>query len=667
MSNINIKRAVENIRSGTTVYTPVIELIVNAIQAIEKSGIENGVVKIEIIRSGQDDIIDKLRDVDGFVVSDNGIGFNDRNRDSFDTLYTEEKQHEGGKGFGRFTCLKYFEKFEVESVYEFESSFKFRKFKMGRENDIIVGEENGISQNTKVGSKIRIHGIKSVKFPDKNIDLISRVIVEKLLPYFIDNVKKCPIIHIQDEGDTNTIILNDYLSLADKCQIIELKTDNDKLTFEVNDEDLTFSVRIFKFYSPRTKTSKISLVAHRREVTEVAIHTYIPEFAEEFFDKNEGEDDSKSKNYVLKAYVFGNYLDANVSLERGAFNFQKDNDLLLGISQTQIEAAAANVAKEAIGVEINARTERKKQRIEDYVTSEAPWHRLTMNEADFSLLSMNPSKQEIELHLQKAKFEKESKTRADLKQILANPNIENLKEKTAEVVRSISESSKNDLIHYVSMRKCVLDLFASSLELDENGKYKSEADVHDIIIPRRKDSEELDYEQQNLWILDERLNFTTYYSSDKPLNGGKSGRTDLTIFHKRIAFRGENQPSNPITIFEFKKPQRDDFANPSSEEDPIQQIIRYVNDIRDGKYKTPKGRDILVNDNTSFYGYVVCDLNQKVKNWLHREKNFTEMPDGQGWFDWQNNIRLYVEVLSWDKILRDAEMRNRIFFDKLGI
>jgi hypothetical protein len=28
---------------------------------------------------------------------------------------------------------------------------------------------------------------------------------------------------------------------------------------------------------------------------------------------------------------------------------------------------------------------------------------------------------------------------------------------------------------------------------------------------------------------------------------------------------------------------------------------------------------------------------------------------------------LYIEVLSWDKILKDATMRNKIFFYKLGI
>jgi len=92
-----------------------------------------------------------------------------------------------------------------------------------------------------------------------------------------------------------------------------------------------------------------------------------------------------------------------------------------------------------------------------------------------------------------------------------------------------------------------------------------------------------------------------------------------------------------------------------------------VRQIREGKFKTPKGRDILVSENTNFYGYVVCDLPKKVADWLHSEKNFTMMPDGLGWFQWYGNINLYIEVLSWTKLLANAEMRNKIFFHKLGI
>lgn len=43
------------------------------------------------------------------------------------------------------------------------------------------------------------------------------------------------------------------------------------------------------------------------------------------------------------------------------------------------------------------------------------------------------------------------------------------------------------------------------------------------------------------------------------------------------------------------------------------------------------------------------------------------MPDGLGWFTWFPNNRLYMEVLSWDKVLKDAEMRNKVFFNKLGL
>ena len=63
----------------------------------------------------------------------------------------------------------------------------------------------------------------------------------------------------------------------------------------------------------------------------------------------------------------------------------------------------------------------------------------------------------------------------------------------------------------------------------------------------------------------------------------------------------------------------------------------------------------------------MCDLTAKVEKWLLREKNFKPMPDRQGWFLWLDNNNLYIEVLSWDKVLKDAQMRNKIFFHKLGI
>jgi len=60
LSSINIKRAVENIRSGTTVYTPVVELIVNAIQAIRAVKPTGGSIGVTVLRHDQVDMIDKI-------------------------------------------------------------------------------------------------------------------------------------------------------------------------------------------------------------------------------------------------------------------------------------------------------------------------------------------------------------------------------------------------------------------------------------------------------------------------------------------------------------------------------------------------------------------------------------------------------------------------------
>jgi len=667
MSNVNIIRAVENIRSGTTVYTPLVETIVNAIQAIEDKGELNGKIEIVVERSRQEELDKKVASVEGFLIKDNGIGFTDDNRDSFDTLYSDYKIKQGGKGFGRFTCLKYFDDLKIESIYQDGDVFKKRKFKMGKVNDIIVNEEINDIDEADTRTVVKLANVKDGKFSDKKLPTIARVLAERLLPYFIDQDYDCPSISIAESDGSGRIVLNEFISNQLSASIKEFTLANGVFALSGNEGDFEFTVRLFKFYSPKNQRSKISLVAHRREVTDTAIHNYIPEFIDEFFDKEAGGLENRDRNYVVKAYVFGDYLDEYVSLERGGFEFHKEKDLMHGVSQSDIEETAADISKLAIGDEITVRQEKKKERVQTYVDDEAPWHKSILKTIDISSMPYNPSKEEIEMRLQKEKYRQEVEVTSKIGKLLKDGDIDDLKKNVNELVSQISESSKNDLTHYIALRRKVLELFGKNLELDPEGNYASEGTVHDIIFPRREDSDNVLFEDHNLWIIDERLNFTSYVSSDNPLNRGNTDRPDLLAYDRRVLFRGDNEASNPVTIFEFKKPQRDDFVNPSSCEDPVQQIVRYVNQVREGKFKTPEGRKILVSDNTPFYGYVVCDLTPKVEKWLEFEKDYKPMPDKLGWFRWHDNINLYMEVLSWDKVLRDAGMRNNIFFHKLGI
>src|SRR5690554_3764457 len=274
MSNVNIKRAIENIRSGTSVYTPVVEVVVNAIQAIESAkDTASGLVEIIVKREKQMDLGGTVPEVDGFEVVDNGIGFTDLNRDSFDTLYSAHKISEGGKGFGRFTCLKYFESLEVDSTFEKGGKLFDRCFEMGKENEIIINESIAESKKYSTGSKIKLIKLKRTKFPDKKLKTMARVLVEKLLPYFVSEDRIPPTIVLREEDESEVVVLNEYVKT--QGQIQEIKSASSEYFLDGVDEQKRFVGRVFKFYSPRSQTSKVSLVAHRREVTSVSLHKYI--------------------------------------------------------------------------------------------------------------------------------------------------------------------------------------------------------------------------------------------------------------------------------------------------------------------------------------------------------------------------------------------------------
>ena len=668
MSNVNIKRAVENIRSNTTVYTPVVETIVNAIQAIDECNDIQGTVDVRALREAQLQVDGSLPNITGFAIRDNGIGFTDAHRQSFDTLFTDHRAADGGKGFGRFTCLKYFEDLHIDSVFAEGSQFYSRSFSMGKEQDIIVAENVTPTDVTASTTLVTLTGLKSGPTFDKRLATVARNLVERLLPYLITDDYDCPDIVLSEHDGSRSIRLNDFVSNEVSAFIREIPIHPSQFKLPAHGVTEDFTVRVFKVYSPGHQKSRISLVANKREVSGSVMEKYVPEFVDDFFD--DGDDDKPTadgRNYIVKAYTFGSYLDRHVSLERGAFEFQMDNDVIFGIAQTQIERRAADVAERAVGEHIGLRKARKKERVQSYVDQEAPWHKKIVRNIDLSDLPHRPTTHQIEARLQREKLAQELTIRGDVARILSEDSLADVKDSVVEIVGKISDTSKNDLIHYIALRRKILDIFGKSLQVGPSGTYSSEGFVHDIIFPRKGDTDTTSFHDHNLWIIDERLNFTDYVSSDLPLGQVNSDRPDLLVYDNRVLFRGDNKASNPITIFEFKRPQRDNFVDPSRSEDPVQQIVRYANKIRDGKYKTPEGRQIAVADNTPFYGYIVCDVTPKVKSWLQREKDFRPMPDSLGWFQWMGNINLYIEVISWDKVLNDSQMRNKIFFQKLGI
>jgi signal transduction histidine kinase len=108
MSKIQVSGLVNSLREKTTIYSPIIESITNSVYAIAKTKRNDGYIKIKMIRSNQNTIDDSKPDVIGFEIEDNGIGFNEENKNSFDTAFSDLKREYGGKGGWSFHISKIF-------------------------------------------------------------------------------------------------------------------------------------------------------------------------------------------------------------------------------------------------------------------------------------------------------------------------------------------------------------------------------------------------------------------------------------------------------------------------------------------------------------------------------------------------------------------------------
>lgn len=671
MSKINIDRIVRDIKSKTTSLTPVIEAVCNSIDAIGPERTD-GIIDIIVKRSNQQslelDPTHTLSDIISIDIIDNGVGFTEENKDSFDTYRSGFKMSKGGKGFGRFMYLKYFNHVSIESIFYENGKYKQRNFTFGHADEIIENEQIlEIKSNSSIHTGTILH-LSSIKSPDldKGLDVIARKLVERLLVFFVTGGMYTPKITIKEEDSSNAIVLNDYI--GDKSDI-QLIGNEDNFSIKGREMEWNFSVKIYKIYYSAI-TNKICLTANMREVTESALHNYVPEFKETMFEISES---GTQRNYMIKAYVQGKYLDENVTIERDGFIFGKEDDIYSDLSEKQIMKAVSLIIKKYFSSDIEKRYNEKKQKIEHYVYSSAPWNKTLLKEVDMESIPIGISDFDLEMRFQKIKFDKEQNARIALKELqdkyssAEDSTDSSLEDEVNEILKNVTETAKNDLAHYVCQRRRIIELFDDLRKRIDGGKAHKESEMHNLIFPMIKDDREVEYEDHNLWLLDERFNFTQYIASDEVISSSDHKEPDLAIFYESGLFyrNGDNTITSPIAIVEFKRPKRKNYQD---HENPINQALRYAGKILAGKYEMPEGlEEVIVDKNvTPVYIYIVCDIVPKIEEFADLA-GLVISPDKQGFFGYNSKYNAYIEIKSFKKVIEDAKMRNQIFFKKLGL
>jgi hypothetical protein len=170
--------------------------------------------------------------------------------------------------------------------------------------------------------------------------------------------------------------------------------------------------------------------------------------------------------------------------------------------------------------------------------------------------------------------------------------------------------------------------------------------VHEIVYPMRTTSNEIDFDRQILWLIDDRLTSHSFLASDRSLKSidvatiDSRKRPDLIIFGNPLAYSEGETPLASLVIVEFKRPQRDGYGDDS----PISQVYSLLRDIRSGNYKDHRGRTVPIGGNAfPAYGYVVCDITRDLAK-LAEDAGFKRTPDRMGMYTYNEPLSAYVEI-----------------------
>jgi hypothetical protein len=628
---------------------------------------KEGKIVIDCIRNGSPEMLERLIDIDiypihSFIVTDNGIGLDEENLKAFIEADTDHKIDIGGKGVGRFVCLKAFKELNIKSCYLENNQtksvqFDFKPTKEGFHN-FSNPNPNGISN----GSVIKLNGIKDdyQKSLPKELSSIAREIVAHFQLYFIRNTNPYIVIRNQNNVEFNLDILFNK----------EFKSDVKSGNFDIGDTN-------FELFLPKStefQSHKIHFCAHNRSVITEGLYSKLVDLGKKPIE----EDDFK---FFYQAHIVSDILDANVDTERIGFIFpDEDEEDSIDINLAKVRRASIKCIEDLLSDYLGNIRELKIESYKPIINEELPQYKSTMHfkSEEVKKLPPNLTKEQLDIELYKIDASWRLEVKQEKIKLLSEDKDVTTREdyiiKYEKFLSDFNEIGKSDLARYIVHRKTIIELLEQLIETNGEGKFENEDLIHSVFFPIRTTSDEVPYDKQNLWLVDERLSYHSFLASDKTFNSiseitsKDSDRSDLLIYNEAFAFSDSKKaPHNSFTIVELKKPQRDDYKDYDDSKNPIEQSEKYIELLLDRKVKGRNGRVVEVDRRTPFYVYIICDIRPSLQKILER-REFELTPDGKGWFKVKSKFySAYFEVMPFEKVLDDARKRNKILFEKLNI
>jgi hypothetical protein len=595
------------------------------------------------------------------AVEDNGVGLDRKNFSAFKETDTDNKLTIGGKGVGRLLWLDCFEKIHLKTHYKDGSSYRYRSFDFElRQKDQIRNLKQRVPASNPQGTGVSIvfEGLRDngyrKKFPGRAAYIFQHF-TSHFLPTFIGG--RSPQIEVHCRGETKSFPSAINEIIRRRLDEPDLQTEFGSMSITLMDCDKVAS-------SDLKGTHFVHFIAHDRTVLSQPIDARL---GFKYF----GPDDRS----VFHACVFGKFLDDNVNQERTSFVFED------AIIEKIVNDVCMPKIEDFLAVPLREHKKAQRTIISSIVNSYPSVAFGSTSELQKHLPLGELNEDAIYGHLSQERYRRDERQAEKIRAVLAKVRGGNLSGEAffsavKEASAAIEDAEQKSLTEYIVRRKVVLDfldVLVTKVRNDsEDSSYQREDVLHAFICPLKVstlsdgNSKIVPATSHDLWIVDERLTFAQYFSSDVPfarlVSKLKSkDRPDILIFDRVHGLRQSSQ-SSKVLLVEFKRPGR---RNYSDDENPQHQIERYVRQLLNGEQIDVQGRPVHLRQDTAFYCYIVADRIGRMDEWTF---SWSPTADGRGRvYRPGNGFNGSIELIGWDALIEDARERNKAFFDRAGI
>ena len=701
-SGISYRGSIPKIKKSQNILQPIFEAITNAFEAIKLLN-NNSKGRIHItLNKGQKLFSeeDKGYSFKSITIADTGKGFDNIEFERFCNLNDDSKPF-FNKGSGRIQYIHLFDKTEFKSVFADENSttgFKKRAFALSgseaffKQNAIVKHESltdtNDNHTGTIVTFKTLLNKSDANYYNSLSIETLRKELIDRYLAYFCENRSCLP--EIMFETLVNGVKDGDSIYITDQ-DIPQLYKENDVKVhyckFSSDGKKVEKSCRFEIFSLKGFKINKCKLANNSLNITskgEVARHLKLDAIAKEdhvgdyrylflisgtFFNKKDSDNRGVLDIPTLDEFKNNNVLDFDQSTNEDSEQIVLDN----------IRETANNTIKNNY-TEI---VEHNKQYQEEVIELESMFLLDPKSVKDAKIKPGDSVKVILE-KVYKADAMRSAMKDTEIKSRLErlgklNPNKgaefqKDFKEEVLELTKLIPLQNKMALTHYVARRKLALNVFSKvlskKLDCQNNSKTIDEALIHNLLFQKGS----VNSEDSNLWMINEDFIYFDGLSEKQlnkvEINGELLFKEQFEIeIDKYLNSLDENRKikrpdvllfpdEGKCIIIEFKSPN-------VNARNHLTQIDFYAGLIRN-----------FTQDQfqiTTFYGYLIGE-NIEPNDVLLTVGRYEEAYN----FDYiyrpsepvrglygRTNGSLYTEVLKYSTLLKRAELRNRIFTDKL--